>query len=60
MSQIRGGNINNNIGDYYDPNKNKNYISELNKFNLHVRKNNPNFPNLKATIEDLIEILLKN
>ncbi len=29
MSQIHGGNINKNIGSYYDPNKNKNYISEL-------------------------------
>ena len=34
MSQICVGNINNNIGSYYELNKNKNYISELNNFNL--------------------------
>ena len=57
MSQIGGGNVNNNIGSYYDPNKNKNYIPELvsKNFNLPMRKNDPNFQILKATIEDLIE-----
>ena len=57
MSQIGGGNVNNNIGSYYDPNKNKNYIPELvsKDFNLPMRKNDRNFPTLKATIEDLIE-----
>ena len=57
MSQIGGGNVNNNIGSYYDPNKIKNYIPELvsKNFNLPMRKNDPNFPTLKATIEDLIE-----
>ena len=57
MSQIGGGNVNNNIGSYYDPNKIKNYIPELvsKDFNLPMRKNDRNFPTLKATIEDLIE-----
>jgi hypothetical protein len=57
MSQIGGGNVNNNIGSFYDPNKNKNYIPELvsRNFNLPMNKKDPNFPVLKATIEDLIE-----
>ena len=57
MSQIGGGNVNNNIGSFYDPNKNKNYIPELvsRNFNLPMNKKDSNFPVLKATIEDLIE-----
>ena len=54
-------NINNNIKNiienFYNPNKNKNYIPELvsRNFNLPMNKKDPNFPVLKATIEDLIE-----
>ena len=50
-------NINNNIGEFYEPKNNNNYIPELVNpvFNLPMRRNDPNFINLKAAIEDLIE-----
>ncbi len=50
-------NINNNIGEFYEPKNNNNYIPELVNpvFNLPMKRNDPNFINLKAAIEDLIE-----
>ena len=57
VSQNEGGSVNNNIGSFYDPKKNNNYIPEFvnRNFNLPMRRNDTNFPTLKATIEDLIE-----
>ena len=51
-----GGMVNNNIGSFYDPNK-TNYVPELVNltFQLPIRRNDSNFPNLKVIIEDLIE-----
>ena len=50
-------NINNNIGEFYEPKNNNNYIPELVNpvFNLPMKRNDTNFINLKAAIEDLIE-----
>ena len=50
-------NINTNIGEFYEPKNNNNYIPEFVNpvFNLPMRRNDPNFINLKAAIEDLIE-----
>jgi hypothetical protein len=54
---LGGGNTNTNIGNFYDPKKNNNYIPKLVNptFNLPMRRSDPNYPNLKSTIEDLIE-----
>ena len=52
-----GGNFNTNVGNFYDPKKNNNYIPKLVNpiFNLPMRRNDPNYQNLKVAIEDLIE-----
>ena len=57
MCNLGGGNQNTNIGSFYDPKKNKNYIPKLVNptFNLPMRRSDSNYPNLKNTIEDLIE-----
>ena len=56
QSSTGGGMVNNNIGSFYDP-KNSKSIPELvnPSFPLPIRRNDSNFPALKAIIEDLIE-----
>ena len=56
QSSTGGGIPNNNIGAFYDPKKSKNVPELVNlTFQLPIRRNDPNYPNLKAIIEDLIE-----
>ena len=56
QSSTGGGIPNNNIGAFYDPKKSKNVPGLVNlTFQLPIRRNDPNYPNLKAIIEDLIE-----